>query len=330
MRNAASSRRREEDIAGSYPGTGTAATLRRALPSLAIALAGCLAGTPAVAMAATTPSDATAPAIPAAVVEQTRRALSVTRDVLSVPAHQSTGTILVGGREMGSVETFAQRNPPALRETMELAGVRQTITLLGDEAWIEDMNGSVRALTGAELQAVRAAHVLLFHDYLHADGAVAATPDGAAFRLGKDAGRELRLGENFLPETFHQSVEGSATVTRFTEWEEVDGVLWPHVAHQSSGDSRFDMTIRTTSASYPDRLPAASIPRPEVGTARDFEFAEATGALAIPIDFAGTLPLVPLQVNGRSASFLLDTGAGATVLAPGLARRLDLVPRGVM
>src|SRR5262245_29372418 len=42
---------------------------------------------------------------------------------------------------------------------------------------------------------------------------------------------------------------------------------------------------------------------------------------SVPIRLAGTLTLVPVVVNGVTATFLLDTGATVTVLHPAFARR---------
>lgn len=269
-----------------------------------------------------------------------RAALSRERDPASLRAHVSEAVVEMNGEQVGRVRVTASRHPRALREEAEIAGVRQVVTLIGDEGWTEDANGAVRTLSGDELFSAVIAHALIFHDYLER-AELCWTENGEphrarlewddrTLRIRSGAGppARVRFGAGGLPRRFMQTLEGGLTSTEYREWRPVDGVRWPIVARQSTGDARFDLTLRTVSAAYPDTLPPDAVPRPVPRSAADFAFTDPAAARDIAVERAGALILVPVSVNGRRASFLLDTGAGATVLDAALARELGLEGRG--
>jgi predicted aspartyl protease len=55
--------------------------------------------------------------------------------------------------------------------------------------------------------------------------------------------------------------------------------------------------------------------------------ADGTRETSIPIEFRGSLMLLPVTVNGREhLTLLLDTGASKTILRPSVAARLGVAP----
>jgi predicted aspartyl protease len=321
VRNAARKRRRDPRIAGSYRAGRTAA------------IGACLAL--AATIAAASPPD------PRELLAAVHAALSPGADVASVRALRVETVIEMGGEPVGRVEKLGRREPRAYLEVLELAGVRRKMTVLGDHVWMTDPNGAVRAATGEELVDAVVAHALLFHAYL--DGS--SRDLTVALREGDDRTLELRNAhdengpprtltiadpeEMLLPGTFRQRQHGIEIVTTFEDWREVDGIRFPFLSKQSTGDPRFDLTLRTVACNVLDELPPGAITAPEAGP-RDFEFTDRDSASAIRVDLAAGLVLVTAEVDGTAGSFLVDTGAGATVLDAAFAESLGLSQRGVM
>lgn len=260
----------------------------------------------------------------------------------AVRALRIEATIEMGGEVVGRVETVARREPRAMREVLEMAGVRRELTLLLQRAWTKDTNGAVREATGDEIVDARIAHALLFHAYL--DGSAADLD----VRLGRDDDVELRDAADpegpprtlafaspdrepllELPSAFRQRDHGVTVVTTWEDWRVVEGVRFPFVSRQSTGDPRFDLTLRATACEILDELPQGAI-APPVPDAADFEITDADSAGAIAVEIVDHLVLVTARVNGVPGPFLVDTGAGANVLDSGFAAELGLAARGVM
>ena len=253
------------------------------------------------------------------------------------------GVVERAGAAVGRAETLASRKPRALRETLEVDGARQVVTLIGDDAWIEDPNGVVRAASGDELSAILLAHALQFHDWVHGelagfdvrvdDSAPAAPlvrltpqPDGPERRL-----LLARSGGHWLPDHLEETKEGQAIVTTFEDWKVVAGTRFPLLSHQSTGDARFDLAIRTTSMKPLDSLPKDSIAPPVAGPRGSVTFTDAARARAIPLVKNGGVPFVRVQVlDASDLGFLIDTGAAATIVSSELVERLGLPARGVV
>jgi predicted aspartyl protease len=295
-------------------------------------------------MAAVAPATASAGAAAARedFRETVRAALTRERDPADLRAHASEAVVEIAGEDVGRVRIAAVREPRALREEGDIAGVRQVTTLLGDEGWIRDANGAVRALSGEELFQAVVSHALIFHDYLERDE-LAWSEDGTPRRaalewrdqellIRPERGPPARLwfGEGGLPRRLDQSIEGGVSTVTYRDWRDSDGVRWPFRSEQSTGDDRFDLALRSVSVTFPDALPENAVPRPELGSASDFAFTDPEAARRIPVEREGALVLVPVRINDRDARFLLDTGAGATVLDASLAGELGLEERGLV
>lgn len=304
----------------------------RLLPCLLLLLGGLATQPPPVT------ATPLAPDVGASLAEL-HSSLSDGRDPRAVRAFRAVGTIEMGGQVVGTTRTVAARNPPALREVLEMAGVRQVAVLIGDEAWFEDPNGSVRSATGDELASYRLAHSLLFHTYLEGEvpgfdlqrepGALRFLPqqDGAARVLELADDEEGRL----LPSLLRQRQQGAEITTTFEDWRTFDGVRMPFRSVQSSGDARFDLVLTTTGVEMPDALdPDEILPLLAGSHPADAALLDPERAASIPLRRFGALLMVQAEVNGHETTFLIDTGAGATVLSSRLADRLSLSRRGVV
>jgi predicted aspartyl protease len=120
-------------------------------------------------------------------------------------------------------------------------------------------------------------------------------------------------------------------VTSFDDWRVVEGMRFPFVARQSTGDARFDVVTRTESLTLPTSLPDAILERPAPRGISDVTWIDRGLARDLPLRSIGPLLGLDVSVNGGTPGpFLVDTGAGATVIAAETARRLGLSHRGVV
>lgn len=276
-----------------------------------------------------------------ALLARVRDSLSPSADVGAVRALRVETVVEMEGAPAGRVETLGRREPRALLEVLDLAGVRRAVTVLDDRVWITDANGAVREATGEERVDALVAHSLLFHGYLAGSG------NGLAVMPGPESSVELRAAGDgdapartltfvaagdparLLPASFRQRQHGVEVVTTFGDWRETQGIRFPYVARQSTGDPRFDLTLRTAAVDVLDDLPEGAI-APPVEAARDFEITDPDSATAIAGELAGSLLLVTAEADGVRGAFLVDTGAGATVLDAAFAEELGLAGRGRM
>jgi predicted aspartyl protease len=279
-------------------------------------------------------------AAPAGTLDDLRRALFPGAPDGAPAAIRTTARVESGGRVIGTVTTVARRDPPAIREILELGPVRQVATLLGNEAWFEDANGKVRAATGDELATYRLSHALLFHAYLDGDPAPfrreVAAEEIRFVPAGAGAARTLDLARDadgrLLPVRLHQRQQGTPVVTTFEDWRVVDGIRFPFRSVQDSGDPRFDLILTATDVAFPPALRPGEIPVPGPGHAPDdVRILDPARAESIPLRRLGALVAVPVELpDGTEAPFLLDTGAGATVLDRAVAERLGLEVHGTL
>ncbi len=269
--------------------------------------------------------------------EAVRAGLEAGRPVESARFLSSVSLIEAGGRVIGRVETWARRDPPAMKEILEMSGVAQAAVLVDDVAYLQDANGRVREATGDEAATYRLAHALLFHTYLDGDPdgfSTDVTPTRLVFLPRSDgAARSLevrREDDLWLPFRFHQRQQGVDVTTTFEEWRPVDGIRFPFVSVQSTGDERFDLTLRTQTVSHPDSIDAERFHVPAGDEVPDAEILDAVAAAAIPVERIGSLWLIEGKIHDRPVRCLLDTGAAATVLSSRLAAALGLPARGLV
>jgi hypothetical protein len=324
VRNAATNNGQEARIRRSY----------RALLPAAIAL--CAAAT---GFAGTATELARSAAGSSPELERLHDALSPGRDIDSIAAVHTVGRIESDARVVGRVETWAQREPRLLRDVLEMEGVRVVVTIVGDDAWLEDGNGAVRELTGAERTSALLSHELLFHDYL--DGrtppyTVVVQPTHIRFLPPDDSPAPI-LGLSvdatsgaFLPVSWTERQQGMDVVTTFEDWRTIDGVRVPFVSTQRTGDPRFDLTRRTVTFSVLDALADDVVVAPRISEHADVFFLDETLARTIPIDVEMNLVFVDVFLDGRPGRFLLDTGAGSTIVAREFAQELGLEERGII
>lgn len=229
----------------------------------------------------------------------------------------------------GTVESWYTRSPFRGRTVVEIGPVHQEVLMLGDSVWSLDRNGRVtpgdpQARTEAEM-----ARLTMFHDvYLYPEGRVSLLGDtviGGEETVGLqvDAQQPFRLylsRESWLPVMQSTEVMGMRALSYPGDYREVDGVMVP----ASTRDTlpALGQGIRTESI-----LAELDEPVPDTVFAladgdADWEL-ESPGE-RFPFTLSGEHIYIDGTVAGREATYLLDSGAGATVIDSALADRLGL------
>lgn len=244
------------------------------------------------------------------------------------------GVVSTGGLT-GRYEEW--REGGKLRVELELGDMFRVETGFdGRVAWMRDRTGSVRELSGAERQRlVTAAYLGAWSPLVAppASGEVVAIevdgegrssltlvpPGGCAVTVRLDADG-LPLGED-MPEA------DRTRRSTLGDWRDVAGVRLPFSVREGHGEERFDSVVTLSEVEIDAAIGQGWFSRP-AEVARDTGLRGGAGAW-VPIELNRSHAFVDVVVNGADPiPFLLDTGAGATVIDLATATRLGLPLRG--
>lgn len=148
-------------------------------------------------------------------------------------------------------------------------------------------------------------------------------PDGYRFRIWFD--ERTWLARMIEIDALNGTVE-----QRFDDYREVSGVLFPF--RSTTTRKAIGQTLAVTVSGLevnPSFDPAIFLPPGEA--ARDFRFTgNGEAAEEIPFDYRGGHIYLDVSVAGRGIPFLLDSGAGMTMIDPAIADTLALEPGGTI
>jgi hypothetical protein len=224
------------------------------------------------------------------------------------------------------------------RQSLDLGGVYRALTVFdGERGWVLDQNGKVRDLAGIELEEeVTSAYLGSFSHLVPGRRPgraelVSADEAHAVLRLVPEGGRPVtcyldqRTG---LPVRQEQPAAERTRTVYLDDWREVEGIPWPFHARQTTGDTRYDTVLRVEEVRFNGPLEAGTFARP-AEAAPDFHFAAGRSALGIPLELTSNHIYVQLRVNDCPPLwFLLDSGAGASVIDAAQAQALGLELQG--
>jgi len=235
----------------------------------------------------------------------------------------------------GTSESWWQKDPFRGRVVVQLGPVSQEMIIQGDSVWSIDRNGV--PAPGDEMtrsQALLAAGTVFYDSFLDTTGLSAGTDttlEGGqrVCRLvltieGLDPVTFFLSRESGLPVMIHASVMGIDVYSSPGDWTEVSGIL-------SAGSTSDRIPALGQESDSRNILTEYNVPIPEqvfaiLGGDRDWSL-ESPGE-AFPFVLDGEHIYLKGQVGGRDAEFLLDSGAGATVIDSALAAALGLEQAG--
>jgi hypothetical protein len=229
----------------------------------------------------------------------------------------------------GTVESWYTRRPFRGRTVVEIGPVRQEVLMLGDSVWSLDRNGRVtpgdpQARTEAEM-----ARLTMFHSvYLEPEGRISLLGDtviegDSAVGLQVDAQQPFRLylsRESWLPVMQSTEVMGMRALSYPGDYREVDGVMVPGSTRDTLPALGQGIRTRSILAELDEPVPDTVFAL--AGGDADWEL-ESPGE-RFPFTLSGEHIYIDGTVTGREATYLLDSGAGATVIDSALAAQLGL------
>jgi len=158
--------------------------------------------------------------------------------------------------------------------------------------------------------------------------------DAAVHKLEvTQTGEEPRLLEldakSFLVKRVRLREDNMNVTVTYSDYHPVSGVLMSHKQNQQvaiPGAPPFDYTLSL--ARFGEQFPN-SLFDPPVDLIRDFEFANEGKAEDIPVSFIEGHLFTKVQINGgEPLDFIIDSGAGRTILAERIAKSLELPSHG--
>ena len=262
--------------------------------------------------------------------------------LLAEQTSYSEGALFLGGME-GTLKVWMRR-PGQSRAEVALGPLTIIQGDDGENAWVLDQNGKLQVITRPDDATVRRRQVRrLIEQYAF------AKPGSDVFTVALEGidqveGRDCYVikitsginvdsytyyinAQTFVREkaVFVEDIESRDVF--YGDYREVAGVMVPfwtkEVPHQSG---QAQETRITQYVSNPELDPTLFAP-PAQG-AKDYQFVNADRSEGIPFEFIGNHLYIPVTVSGKERLWMLDTGAGMTVLDRAFAKELGLELEG--
>jgi hypothetical protein len=233
----------------------------------------------------------------------------------------------------GTVESWYTRSPFRGRTVVEVGPVHQQVLMLGDSVWSVDRNGRITAGDPQARAEAEMARLTMFYDvFLDPEGRISLAGDTTiageeAVGLRVDCEQPFTVylsREDWLPVLQSTEIMGMRALSYPSGYREVDGLMVPDGTRDTlpaMGQAIVTSNILTElDRPVPDSV--FSLAPGEV----DWELAES--GEPFPFMLSGEHIYIDGTVAGREATYLLDSGAGATVIDSVLAGELGLEPVG--
>lgn len=211
----------------------------------------------------------------------------------------------------------------------------------GQTGWMIDQNGSLLELSGSELEAMVNEVYLAGRSFL-LDGGYAGVREYLGplsysgrgcheFRFFPPGGSEIEViidslnGAVLLSRT---EIDDIKEVTIYSDFRAVDGFVFPFRIQTTASVEQLNTSVRVTECRVNVKLDSLSFSR---GAAAfdDVLFPFETDSVVVPLERSGGLLFVMVRVNGSAPlRFLLDSGAGANIIARSAADSLGLAVVG--
>ncbi|NLP06580.1 PDZ domain-containing protein [Candidatus Fermentibacteria bacterium] len=234
----------------------------------------------------------------------------------------------------GTSESWWQRNPFRGRVTVQVGPVRQDLLIIGDSAWTIDRNGLLAPGDDMARMQGLLAREMIFMDAFLSPGGLEELPDSTVdgvpvshLLLSREGLEDVHFyisRETWLPILIRTTVMGMEVLSRPADYRDVGGVVSPASTREVITALGQESVSRSILVEYnvpvPDSVFAAA------GQSGDWELA--APGVPFPFELHGGHIYLPGRVAGREVDFLLDSGAGATVLDSRLAGELGLAGEG--
>jgi len=215
------------------------------------------------------------------------------------------------------------------------AAYKNTIIFNGGRGWGIDRNSQITPLSGVSLEEEILTSYLGSFSYLipgRMSGTVTTNGEDASgqsyvLQIKPEGGRAVTYfidKKTFLPSKMETLKEGITSTTYFDDWRQVGAIKVAFRARQTESDPRNNALIKIEDVRLNTTIDAKAFEKPE-STVRDFRFEKGTNSTKIEFDRVGDAIYLLARINNSQPMwFLLDTGAGASLIDARRARALGL------
>jgi hypothetical protein len=252
------------------------------------------------------------------------------------------GTLSVGGME-GPIRVWTQK-PDHSRAEIDLGPIRMTQGDNGEFEWVLDANGKLQKITKADETTLKRKEVqrrMAEYEYAH--------PGSDIFTVtfeGTDSVDEVDCYvikvANSINDDYHTylidingfmlkksiDIQGEKSgEAYYGDYRQIDGMLTAFYLKQVPRQTGQAQEITISRRESNPEIPATMFDPPEEG-GKDYSFSQGNAAENIPFKFIGNHLFIPVVVNGRERLWVLDTGAGMSVIDKAFADEMGLQLEG--
>jgi outer membrane lipoprotein-sorting protein len=272
------------------------------------------------------------------IIERHAEALGGMDALLQVKSARTVATIKMAGMKGESVIYFKAPNKIRTDIALPLATITQAYD--GHRAWTKDLNGQLRDLSGDELKNTVTSVFFASGDYLKPEYRGSSVVyegdedvDGTNYHVltfAPDGGLKVKAfvnAETYMIDFMDMHVQMFDVRMTQEDFRPVDGIMVPFHNVQKTGIPTADLDATTTEQEFNVDIPD-SIFRFPGAPAVDFALRKARPA-TVKLDIRAFHLYLPVYVNGNGPHvFILDSGAGLTVIGRELAAELSLPETG--
>jgi hypothetical protein len=256
-------------------------------------------------------------------------------------SHMEGTLVLVGTGLEGSFVQYSEM-PIRSRQEVDLKVITQVSGDNGEYAWTVDQNGKLQIRRDEQTLKQRRLQILLAElDHLDRNSEVfTLSYDGIdtaagvdcyvvtiANNINEDVSSQYYDTATFLMmKTLAVSPEGESH-TWYSDFREVSGLRLAFRQESTDYPSGMNQVITFTEVAMDVPLDPALF-EPPTEDVEDFRFTNGRSAEDVPFRFIENHIYLPVEVGGKTRLWVLDTGAGATVIDEAFALELGLTLEG--
>jgi hypothetical protein len=264
--------------------------------------------------------------------------------LLAEETSYSEGSLSLGSME-GTVKVWSKK-PGQSRAEISLGPLNIIQGDNGEHTWVLDQNGKLQVITNPDEATLKRRQVQrLIEQYAFAEresGVFTVGFEGVEPVEGKDC-YVVRIANNINTDSYTSYVntqtflqekavflEGDQSRDSFYgDYRKVDGLLVPFLTREVMHRTGQAHEVKLTQYLSNPVVDAGRFEPPEEA-AKDYRFVAGDRAENIPFEFIGNHIFIPVIVGGKERLYVLDTGAGMTVLNTSFAEELGLPLEGGM
>jgi hypothetical protein len=259
-------------------------------------------------------------------------------------AYYFEGALNFAGME-GNLKQWS-RQPGQTRAEIALGPLNIIQGDNGEHRWVVDQNGKLQVITNPDEATVKRRQVRrLIEEYAFADrdsDVFTVELEGIEQVDGKDC-YVVKITNNINVDSYTNYINTRTFLLEkavfieddesrdafYSDYRDIQGLQVPFQRKETMHSTGQASEISVTRYESNPEIDAALFEPPEQG-AKDYQFVEGDRAEDIPFEFVGDHLFIPVTVEGKERLWVLDTGAGMTVLDISFVEDLALPLEGDM